>query len=73
MQKWEYTTLTQDGDDLYQDGQKIASGGSWSWTQYLNALGDQGWELVSTSAVMRSYRVNTLTFWVRGFLKRPKQ
>jgi len=42
MQKWEYSTLTADVDDLFHDGIKVAKGSGWSWTAWLNWMGEQG-------------------------------
>lgn len=72
MQKWEYTTLTQLEDDLLQDGVKIVSGKSWVWKAYLNWLGDQGWEMVSSSVTQTSKGAGGgVWFSMRDFFKRP--
>jgi len=70
MQKWEYLTVTRrDSKGIYYphlvNGQELRN-----WNvganlyDYLNHLGDQGWELVASTS---------LSGWTEGFiLKRPK-
>ncbi len=74
MQKWEYTNLYWDGDDLYCANKKIASGKGWNLLDFCNSLGDQGWEMLSPSVQQRLDKLNLKTDIVmRIYFKRPKE
>lgn len=68
MQKWEYLILRLAGEYWYQNGSKLGRGfydlidskRKLTVHDYLNQLGDEGWELV------------TMPDWYQYTFKRPK-
>jgi hypothetical protein len=64
MEKWEYITITYNGGKVYKNGEEISllTGkyyDSPEFFDYLNQLGDDGWELVTQ---YWTHDYNRLTF-----------
>lgn len=66
MTKWEYKFLT--AEDLEKRGFLIKSVEPEQIESYFNALGDEGWELITVDFIDTTAFIN-----FRGVAKRPKQ